>query len=313
MSLYSKAKSEFRKTLNSVGFDIKRFQASESFALDSNLSSIQYQTNLSDNCYRVEIGSGRSSKLFSLGLRSEDPRIVAVREAKNVACSTTQLQSVIEVILNLYRETCPRPKTFFEVWDLPSPDDSAYSSWPYWSAVQPWDYATPEKRYSTFPKEVKINRAAHGLKIESALPEKIMELNELGSDKSHSSQLAKITKSFLENGFIRTRNLPRPTADLLEADGDFRWKISGEGNHRLVVASALGFTHFDVNFERIICREDVDRWPNVIRGVFSKDTALKIFESHFSATPMSYDHGWQRLLRDQPDILTNLIRRSLKD
>ena len=57
------------------------------------------------------------------------------------------------------------------------------------------------------------------------------------------------------------------------------------GTHRVAALSYLGFSEIFVTFEdfepRQIRISEIDEWPGVALGIFSKDLAYKIFYSYF--------------------------------
>ncbi|WP_141737117.1 hypothetical protein [Marinobacter sp. X15-166B] len=56
------------------------------------------------------------------------------------------------------------------------------------------------------------------------------------------------------------------------------WRVSG-GIHRAAVLSALGSDTIPVRIVQVINREDVDHWPGVISGIFSRQAALAVFDA----------------------------------
>lgn len=58
----------------------------------------------------------------------------------------------------------------------------------------------------------------------------------------------------------------------------------GPGQHRVAALSALGYQDIPLRCDpHFIRREDVDRWPNVRRGIYGTDQALAVFDRIFAA------------------------------
>lgn len=58
----------------------------------------------------------------------------------------------------------------------------------------------------------------------------------------------------------------------------------GPGQHRVAALSALGHEDIPLRCDpHFIRREDVDRWPNVRRGIYSREQALAVFDRVFAA------------------------------
>jgi hypothetical protein len=67
---------------------------------------------------------------------------------------------------------------------------------------------------------------------------------------------------------------------LINDNLDYRWVITG-GHHRSAVCHALGYRDLESRIQNIIFRSEAVNWPGVVSGVFSKDAALKVFDSVF--------------------------------
>jgi hypothetical protein len=70
---------------------------------------------------------------------------------------------------------------------------------------------------------------------------------------------------------------------LRKADGTWRWQVTG-GEHRAAVMAALGYSSIPARVLQIVDRNDVDIWPGVLSGVFSKDAALASFDLIFEGS-----------------------------
>ena len=67
---------------------------------------------------------------------------------------------------------------------------------------------------------------------------------------------------------------------LFDENGEWRWLIS-PGNHRIAIVSALGYNEIPVMAKSVVFRRDVDVWPNVLSGLYSRSGALKYFDNLF--------------------------------
>ncbi len=95
-------------------------------------------------------------------------------------------------------------------------------------------------------------------------------------------RLLGLMKSFEAKGYVfrkDSKDLVRATI-LKNDDGDWRWIVRG-GVHRVSVAYALGFKTIPGLVKRVVYRCDVDCWPGVKNGIFTRDGALKVFDLSF--------------------------------
>ncbi len=107
-------------------------------------------------------------------------------------------------------------------------------------------------------------------------------------------RMARIYQSVQETGYHPERS---PAGHLRGAyflrEDDFRVLV-GSGKHRMAALLALGYEVIPVQFgppklPAVVRREEVDQWPGVRKGLYSKDEALARFDRIFSGTHPS---GW---------------------
>ncbi len=112
-------------------------------------------------------------------------------------------------------------------------------------------------------------------------------------------RLARLHDSISRDGFRPDLSLARyPTGFCFVREGDYRISI-GSGNHRVLVMLALGWGKIPVELGPpkipvITQRAEVDHWPNVINGRYTRDDALRRFDDIFR---QRHPSGWQRGLR----------------
>lgn len=113
-------------------------------------------------------------------------------------------------------------------------------------------------------------------------------------------RLTGVFKSIQANGY--DRRLGDVRVEALKRESEFRFLISGGGLHRTAAMAALGHDAVPATFRRhraaLIDVADVDYWPNVRRGVWSREEAIRYVDHLFD-----YDStGWaeeRRLLLEQ--------------
>lgn len=92
--------------------------------------------------------------------------------------------------------------------------------------------------------------------------------------------LYKLLKSIETKGYKPSSDYFDPIGAvlLIKSESEWCWMVSG-GIHRSCVLSALNYYKVDVSVKKVIYREDVDSWPNVMRGYFNKEVALEVFDN----------------------------------
>ncbi|MBS9522523.1 hypothetical protein KIH41_07085 [Litoribacter ruber] len=105
----------------------------------------------------------------------------------------------------------------------------------------------------------------------------------LGFGKITFQRFIKIYNSIRHNGYQPEKlGSGHINGRLYVRDGkDYRVAISA-GKHRVAVLQALGYSKIPVKLSTVIIkREDVDFWPNVRNGNYSKEDALAYFDRIF--------------------------------
>ncbi|MEY3480924.1 MAG: hypothetical protein RIQ71_1699 [Verrucomicrobiota bacterium] len=109
-------------------------------------------------------------------------------------------------------------------------------------------------------------------------------------------RLARLYDSISRDGFRPESSAARyPTGFCFAHEGDHRVSI-GSGKHRVTVMLALGWQKIPVELGPpklpvVIRREEVDRWPNVRSGRYSRDEALGLFDEMFRR---QHPSGWKK-------------------
>ena len=186
-------------------------------------------------------------------------------------------------------------KNVADLLDIEPNNGEKFRDYPWWAEVKPWDNRTLDDKLKHYAYEVKKNRAQNGMHIVSNDPNEIMKDDFENSISSHSMQYAKLTEQIKRNGFKYGGDYGYVDAEIFIVNNKIRWKPGGEGNHRVVVASALGLKSIPVLVTKIIRLDELKYWPNVVNGSFSKDQAARIFYNIFDAKPSKIYNEWIRV------------------
>ncbi|MFN3938079.1 MAG: hypothetical protein ACK4KW_10910 [Gemmobacter sp.] len=95
------------------------------------------------------------------------------------------------------------------------------------------------------------------------------------------SRLKRVVDRIRESGFRHSGDV-RPVRVVALRRGESCRYLCRAGHHRVAAFSALGGTSLPVwPYPRPVVRDDVDKWPGVTAGVFSRDAALFVFDRMF--------------------------------
>lgn len=89
--------------------------------------------------------------------------------------------------------------------------------------------------------------------------------------------------SIREKGYVLSRSNGIVARKLLGSDGSEAFLIL-DGNHRLSALSALGQTTVELTFlpVSVIKESDVEKWPKVRRGQYTRSDAKRVFQAYFA-------------------------------
>jgi hypothetical protein len=114
-----------------------------------------------------------------------------------------------------------------------------------------------------------------------------------------AKRLRKILESINRNGYVPELFNGYPRGSLLINDINStvtqRLLIAG-GQHRVATLKYLGYSEIFITFDfgspRAIRLSEIEIWPGVASGIFSKELAFNIFNSYFRDENTSLLEGW---------------------
>lgn len=157
------------------------------------------------------------------------------------------------------------------------------AKYPAWALVMPWEPITIENKFNNYRKQFINSRSKHNINIKNN-----NDLND--EDIFYSYEYAKSqyiqTKKLLENikkeGFKSLKFDDSPKIFILINNNEWRWCMSGDGNHRAYISSLLGNETFECVIESIVDKKKISNFYNVKSGLYSYSEANSIFDSYFS-------------------------------
>lgn len=158
-------------------------------------------------------------------------------------------------------------------------------NYPLWSQVWPWEEISPWRKFEVYPNLYSLNRK-----------EQLKDLNDVDfivdiekfpfSDIAinlHVNQFLNLYKNFINNSLSKNTFKHKSLPDFfLLIDGDsWKWMSGYDGNHRLYILNMINYPSVTSSLSKIIKKDEVNQWPNVKNGVYTKNEALRIFEALF--------------------------------
>lgn len=239
-----------------------------------------------DSQFLVQASAEHFRTMLFLGMDiASSPFTIALNKYNETQCQT----SIKDTLQDFYQVFSP--KSFSDVFDLNSHCDLTHKTRQLdsYSAVLPWSCWSPARRKAQWKKTVEGENKLfggggleHGIQFWGPVSEMKVDIE--------VRRLIHIFNSIKEKGYIRSDD---SDGDII---GSFLVNETGEvrihvlrGQHRISALAALGYTDIPVRIRtmgggaRLVRRCDVDFFPNVKNGLYSKRLALKVFDDIFYA------------------------------
>ncbi|MDA8612555.1 hypothetical protein N9L10_01180 [Candidatus Pelagibacter bacterium] len=294
----NKFKKLINKLLSAINLKIIKlnvFDPHDFTNIKINPLTAQYLSGYRPMVINISLKNGRTSNWFEMSDESLDPAIFAI---KNALKKDLEGEDLYKDILNTLKEnhSLMKCKNASHSLNIESNDDEDIKKYPWWAIVHPWDDYTFEDKIKNYPYDIKRNREKNGMHIASSDPNIIIKENYENSWPSHAKQYVNLINKIKEHGFQYGSEYGYVSAEIFIEKNKLCWKPGAEGNHRMAVAAALGFKNIPVLVTKIIRLDELEYWPNVVKGLFSKDQAKKIFFDIFNAKPQKINEDWVKKL-----------------
>jgi hypothetical protein len=160
------------------------------------------------------------------------------------------------------------------------PNNKTLREYPAWALSMPWEKISIEHKFNSYPSMLFRSRRQHSLSFLVEKNDEIMKV--MHSEKGAKSQIQQ-TLNLLEsvNSVGMLSNFKPPQIHILRKGNEWRWIMSGDGNHRAYLSFCIGMEHFRVEILDWIERDRVNDWYNVKNKVYSEQEALQLFDKVF--------------------------------
>ena len=221
---------------------------------------------------------GRTAELFSHN-QSVNPFIDAVSVA--IESHDDNQLKILEDTLSQYYSTV-QPKNALEWYGLSGEAAPMLKSIKPWAAPLPWVNQTIEGKKNSVKNWIRLDHQEVNSDI--SLEDGFTYFGPVSDEKIEVEALRyyNLIQSVCDNGYNRSDDFEGDICGeiLINKKGEWRW-IAGPGQHRAVVLSALDYQNVPVRALRLVFENEVDIWPNVTSGLYTKKGASKLFHTIF--------------------------------
>jgi hypothetical protein len=290
-----------KKLLANLGYNITTISSTKPTALlsfDGNPRALRYLKKSGEFLITGKVEDGRSLFVFPLDDKNRHPFVRAVQAALDVSLiGGDEKEAIRRRLMGFY--SLYRPASAAEVLGAAAEEIPMLGDQPPWVVIKPWEDMSVQERIekiirterednsqvSTAPMSVE-----HGCNFCGPVSGEKLSVE--------AERLYKIMKSVIKNGFMRHDFKDGDIrADILvQTSGNWKWLVKS-GQHRVAVLSALGYREFPIRVESIVCRDEVDFWPQVLAGNYSREMALRVFDNIFSGVGV-HERYWDIILAE---------------
>lgn len=240
----------------------------------------------------AELSRGRSAPVYGFGRDALHPFVTAARVALDVPES--QRRSKIGEVMELYYRTV-RPSSFEELAGVRL--GAEFQTLPSYAFVFPWERSSPSEKVYRMSNFAAKENSRCGLNEGTEAGCTWVGPVSAGKLDVETGRLHDLLGSILTKGYLRSDAKDGDIRGLIlmNSPGEWKWIATG-GQHRACVLSALGNANCPLRVRGIVRRDDVSAWPNVVRGVYSEEQALVVFDRVFRGDYGHLGMEWGKLV-----------------
>jgi len=244
----------------------------------------------------ADLREGRSAPVFDFGIESYHPFVIAARVA--VASPESRRRSLIKEVLDNYYQMI-RPATFCDLAGIDGLSEEV-GGLPSYAYVFPWERNSPSEKVLRMSVFVEKENSSRGLDEGKESGWTWVGPVSVGKLDVEVTRLADLLSSILTRGYQRSDAKDGDIRGLIlmRTPQDWVWLATG-GQHRACVLSALGNRTCPLRVRGVVRRDDVSAWPNVVRGVYTEEQALTIFDRIFSGDYGHLDEDWRKQVAEK--------------
>lgn len=298
-------KSRFlKKYLNSlfqfIGFSVVRTKNANAVDLrgrEFDPREINYYVNMQPILIEAPIKLGRGLPIFSFSPDGSHPYVNAI--LKSLLNPHKKSEECIAEVLSKYYSLV-QPINAASVLDLDYKDVLEFNSEPSWSAIMPWEKESLEEWRISHQNSVLMENNPY--KKNLTISEGWAWVGPVSTNKLEveSQRLDKIFGSILENGYSRHNGSDGDilAVMLIDDNGGWCWQAL-TGQHRVSVLAGMEFKEVPVRIVKTVFRRDVSFWPQVKSGLYSEESALKVFDSVLSGSNPKIARQWENYIQGE--------------
>ena len=211
--------------------------------------------------------------------------IIALKKALSYDDQKIQYQKLEETLIEYASTENKKNLNLNRSLGLSDEESRNLSNIPSWAKIYPWNHTESVQKqiattnFSTFVE----NSKRRGPRINAMQGGAQYPLVSKERAAFEAKLLFSLYNSIKSKGYIESKNTnydPVGAIVAIDSDSNWCWAVSA-GIHRCCVLSLSNIPSINVMLKKVIYKEDVESWPNVRNGLYTKEAALKVFDHMF--------------------------------
>jgi len=288
-------KKIFQSIVNKLGFSVVSIKRVTPIHIKNKFTSplaIHYLLNPNDVLIYADVEKGRALPIHSYGKACMHPFSFAVKCAKSLS-EGQQYSKILEILSIYYKNSSPASIGTL----INAGKNSKFNFYPAWEIVMPWDKWNLVQWKERVIQSVEKENSKENCQI--GIEEGWAWFGPVSQNKLiiEARRLTNILQSIQKNGYKRHDfNDGDIDATILVSDNDWVWQ-SNSAQHRACVLSALDWKEIPIRVSKVVRRDDVRHWPNVLNGTYTISEALFIFDMVFNKSYSHIVNKWEGFMK----------------
>jgi hypothetical protein len=232
------------------------------------------------------VNRGLGFNAFALGPTTYHPWVVAVRVAER-----DNDKGAVQGILEAYYSRV-HPELLSDWLDIPRHACPRVDALPlYGWSVLPWSTRDPTETIRNIEAAQLEENRLFGLDEGMSAGAKAFGPVTEAKLRVETVRITNLFESLRSSGLDHRRADYDLRATFLLSENSWSWLSMG-GMHRVAMGVAAGIEEIPVRVAAVVRRDEVELWPQVVSGLYNRETALKLFDRLFERRPPSCVSPW---------------------
>jgi ubiquinone/menaquinone biosynthesis C-methylase UbiE len=231
------------------------------------------------------VGSVNVYRDYNLGVSVDtNPFVKALKPNGMIQNKTDFISSVSRKLENFYQRFSPR--NVFEYLDLGESEAPGLVECEAWTAPYPWELSTIKDNLRIMSSGLISEASSYGFKLN--ILDGCSWCGPVTRTKLECEvqRYVSVMESLQQTGFLLDNEWASAVSVVALVSDEGRYGLLlQDGAHRFAAAAALGAQRIPYRVVGMVYRGDVDTWPNVKSGLYTKLGALRLFDRFLNGLP----------------------------